>query len=64
MSSMWTSGLHHWPDPYYHVPMNKPLNANIYEYLENGGNVYDDIADMSLSEMEDYFGDLDPVSFL
>lgn len=40
------------------------INADIYEYLENGGNVYDDIADLSLAEMEDYFGDLDPVSFL
>jgi len=39
-------------------------NYDIYEFLENGGSVQDDIADMSLSEMEDYFGDLDPVSFL
>lgn len=39
-------------------------NASIYEYLENGGSVMDDIADMSLDEMEDYFGDLDPVAFL
>ena len=40
------------------------LNTDIYEYLENGGSVQDDIADMSLSEMEDYFGDLDPIEYL
>lgn len=40
------------------------LNTDIYEYLENGGNVLDDIADMDMDEMEEYFGDLDPVSFL
>jgi len=39
-------------------------NYDIYEYLENGGNVQDDIMDMSMDEMEDYFGDLDPCSFL
>lgn len=39
-------------------------NYDIYEYLENGGSVHEDIKDMSLSEMEDYFGDLDPVEFL
>jgi hypothetical protein len=39
-------------------------NADIYEYLEHGGNVQKDIEGMSLDEMEDYFGDLDPVSFL
>lgn len=39
-------------------------NADIYEYMENGGNVQDDIADMSMDEMEDYFGDLDPCAFL
>lgn len=41
-----------------------PKNYDIYEYLENGGSVQDDIADMDLSEMEDYFGDRDPVEFL
>lgn len=41
-----------------------PKNADIYEYIENGGNVYDDIEDMSVDEMLDYFGDLDPVAFL
>lgn len=40
------------------------LNADIYEYLENGGSVQEDIADMSIEDMEDYFGDLDPSSFL
>lgn len=40
------------------------MNTDIYEFLENGGSVQDDIADMDLSEMEDYFGDLDPVEFL
>lgn len=39
-------------------------NSNVYEYLENGGDVYADIADMSLEEMLDYFGDLDPTAFL
>lgn len=39
-------------------------NYDIYEYMENGGSVQDDIADMSLSEMEDYFGDQDPCAFL
>ena len=39
-------------------------NADIYEFIENGGSVMDDIADMSLEEMEEYFGDLDPVAFL
>lgn len=40
------------------------MNYSIYEFLENGGNVYDDIADMDLDEMEEYFGDLDPCAFL
>ena len=26
-------------------------NADIYEYLENGGSVMDDIADMTMDEM-------------
>lgn len=42
----------------------KGTNADIYEFLDNGGSVQDDIADMSLTEMEDYFGDLDPCEFL
>jgi hypothetical protein len=37
---------------------------NIYDRIEAGGSVYEDIADMSFSEMEDYFGDLDPTAFL
>lgn len=40
------------------------MNSDIYEYLENGGSVHADIAGMSLDEMEDYFGDMDPVEFL
>lgn len=40
------------------------MNGDIYEYLENGGSVQDDIMDMSIDEMMDYFGDLDPVEFL
>ncbi len=44
------------------------IYTDIYERIEAGdeaeGSVYDDIADMSISEMEDYFGDLDPVQFL
>lgn len=39
-------------------------NADIYDYLENGGSVQEDIKDMSLDEMMDYFGDLDPIEFL
>jgi hypothetical protein len=42
----------------------KQINSDVYELIDNGGNVYDDIADMTLSEMEDYFGDLDPTDFL
>ena len=37
---------------------------NIYDRLAEGGSVYDDIADMSMDEMEEYFGDLDPIEFL
>lgn len=37
---------------------------NIYDRLDEGGSVWDDIADMSMEEMEDYFGDLDPTEFL
>jgi hypothetical protein len=37
---------------------------NIYDRIEHGGSVYEDIADMSFSEMEDYFADLDPTAFL
>lgn len=44
--------------------MSNPTNANVYEYMENGGDVYADIADMHLDEMFEYFGDLDPCSFL
>lgn len=39
-------------------------NADIYEYQEFGGSVQDDIADMSIDEMMDYFGDTDPTEFL
>lgn len=41
-----------------------PINSTVYELMENGGNVYDDIADMDVDEMMDYFGDLDPTLFL
>lgn len=41
-----------------------PRNTDIYEYLDNGGSVGEDIKDMSLDEMMDYFGDLDPIEFL
>lgn len=44
--------------------MQNPTNTDIYEYMENGGSVQADIADMSLDEMMDYFGDMDPVEFL
>lgn len=39
-------------------------NMDIYDFIENGGSVQEDIADMSIDEMMDYFGDLDPVEFL
>jgi hypothetical protein len=45
--------------------MQEPqIAADIYERIEMGGSVYDDIRDMDISEMEDYFGDLDPCAFL
>lgn len=37
---------------------------NIYDRIEAGGSVYSDIEDMDMDEMMDYFGDLDPTSFL
>ena len=37
---------------------------NIYDRLEYGGSVYEDIADMSIDEMEEYFADTDPAEFL
>lgn len=37
---------------------------NIYDRLDAGGSVYEDIADMDIDEMMDYFGDLDPTEFL
>lgn len=40
------------------------LNADIYEYLDNGGSVHNDIADLTYDQMEDYFGDMDPSEFL
>lgn len=47
----------------------KPLAVDIYERQEMdaegaGGSVQDDIADMDMDEMMDYFGDLDPIAFL
>ncbi len=36
---------------------------NIYDRINEGGSVYDDIADMDVDEMMDYFGDMDPTSF-
>jgi hypothetical protein len=45
-----------------------PTYDNIYDRLDAGkgaeGSVLDDIAEMSIDEMEDYFGDTDPVEFL
>lgn len=43
---------------------NGPEYDNIYDRLDAGGSVYDDIADMTASEMEDYFMDADPIEFL
>lgn len=41
---------------------------SIYDRIDAGddaaGSVYDDIANMTVAEMEDYFADLDPVEFL
>jgi hypothetical protein len=45
-----------------------PTYDNIYDRLDEGadaeGTVLDDISEMDIDEMMDYFGDLDPVSFL
>lgn len=46
-----------------------PLASDIYERQEMdaqgaGGSVQDDIADMDMDEMFDYFGDTDPILFL
>lgn len=42
--------------------------GNIYDRIDAGddaeGSVLGDIAEMSVAEMEDYFGDLDPAEFL
>lgn len=40
------------------------MAENIYDAVDNGDNVLDDIAGMSIAEMEDYFGDADPAEFL
>lgn len=45
-------------------PARAPLNDTIYDYLDNGGDVYADIEDLDAEGMEDYFGDLDPAEFL
>lgn len=37
---------------------------DIYDCVDNGGNVQDEIADMSMEEMEDFFSDADPCEFL
>lgn len=45
-----------------------PNFDNIYDRIDAGddaeGSVISDIAKMSVDEMEDYFGDLDPADFL
>lgn len=46
-----------------------PVALDIYEREQfnaegMGGDVYSDIADLSLDDMEAYFGDQDPVAFL
>lgn len=45
-----------------------PTYDNIYDRLDDAeaaeGSVLDDISEMDIDEMMDYFGDLDPVSFL
>ena len=42
----------------------KNINSDVYELIENGGDVYEDIKGLTFSELEDYFGDLDPAEFL
>lgn len=39
-------------------------NSDIYDYLENGGSVDNDTEGMTIDEMFEYFGDLDPTEFL
>ncbi len=39
-------------------------NSNIYEAIENGGFDQDDLENLTISEMEEYFSDLDPAEFL
>jgi len=45
-----------------------PNYDNIYDRLEDGknaeGSVFDDISEMGMDEMMDYFADLDPAEFL
>lgn len=43
---------------------DRPVFDNIYDRIDHGGSVYDDIAEMDIDDMMDYFGDLDPVAFL
>ena len=45
------------------------IATDIYDRIKmneenNTGSVYADIADMSIAEMEDYFGDTDPSEYL
>ncbi len=44
------------------------IASDIYERLELGGDVYDDIyqhlVEGDLDALEDYFGDLDPTEYL
>jgi hypothetical protein len=48
----------------------EPIATDIYERIEmnkngQGGSVWSDLRDVdTLSEFEDYFGDLDPFEFL
>jgi hypothetical protein len=36
----------------------------VYDRIEAGGSVYEDIQGLDYLDLEDYFGDLDPVDFL
>lgn len=41
--------------------------ADIYERIDNpdmAGSIDDDLVGLTLDEMGDYFGDLDPIAFL
>lgn len=46
------------------MPKTKPTGGDVYDDVAAGVNIHDAIADMSISEMEDYFSDADPSEWL